>query len=79
MTDLRDPNFKRITTLELANEFIDDSVKQLKERIKDDQVILALSGGVDSNVVAALLNKAIGKNLIILSKNKDKIAEIKEE
>jgi GMP synthase (glutamine-hydrolysing) len=69
MTDLRDPNFKRITTLELANEFIDDSVKQLKERIKDDQVILALSGGVDSNVVAALLNKAIGKNLYCIHVN----------
>lgn len=69
MTDLRNPNFKRITTLELANEFIDDSVKQLKERIKDDQVILALSGGVDSNVVAALLNKAIGKNLYCIHVN----------
>lgn len=69
MTDLRDPNFKRITTLELANEFIDDSVKQLKEKIKDDQVILALSGGVDSNVVAALLNKAIGKNLYCIHVN----------
>ena len=69
MTDLRDPNFKRIRTLELANEFIDDSVKQLKERIKDDQVILALSGGVDSNVVAALLNKAIGKNLYCIHVN----------
>jgi GMP synthase (glutamine-hydrolysing) len=69
MTDLRDPNFKRITTLELANEFIDDSVKQLKERIKDDQVILALLGGVDSNVVAALLNKAIGKNLYCIHVN----------
>ena len=63
MKDLRDPNFKRITTLELANEFIDNSIKELKEKIKDDQVILALSGGVDSNVVAALLNKALGKNL----------------
>ena len=69
MTDLRNPNFKRITTLELANEFIDDSVKQLKEKIKDDQVILALSGGVDSNVVAALLNKAIGKNLYCIHVN----------
>lgn len=69
MKDLRDPNFKRITTLELANEFIDNSIKELKEKIKDDQVILALSGGVDSNVVAALLNKAIGKNLICIHVN----------
>ena len=69
MKDFRDPNFKRITTLELANEFIDNSIKELKEKIKDDQVILALSGGVDSNVVAALLNKAIGKNLICIHVN----------
>ena len=69
MKDLRDPNFKRITTIELANKFIEESVKELKEQIKDDKVILALSGGVDSNVVAALLNKAIGKNLICIHVN----------
>ena len=69
MKDLRDPNFERITTIELANKFIEESVKDLKEQIKDDKVILALSGGVDSNVVAALLNKAIGKNLICIHVN----------
>lgn len=69
MKDLRDPNFERITTIELANKFIEESVKELKEQIKDDKVILALSGGVDSNVVAALLNKAIGKNLICIHVN----------
>lgn len=69
MKDLRDPNFERITTIELANRFIEESVKELKEQIKDDKVILALSGGVDSNVVAALLNKAIGKNLICIHVN----------
>ena len=69
MKDLRDPNFKRITTIELANKFIEESVKELKEQIKDDKVILALSGGVDSNVVAALLNKAIGQNLICIHVN----------
>ena len=69
MKDFREPNFERITTIELAEKFIESSVKELKEKIKDDQVILALSGGVDSNVVAALLNKAIGKNLICIHVN----------
>ena len=69
MRDFRDPNFERITTLEAANKFIEDSVNELKKQIKDDKVILALSGGVDSNVVAALLNKAIGKNLICIHVN----------
>ena len=69
MKDFRDSNFERITTLAAANEFIEESVKELKEQIKDDRVILALSGGVDSNVVAALLNKAIGKNLICIHVN----------
>jgi GMP synthase (glutamine-hydrolysing) len=69
MSDLRDPNFARITNQELALEFIEKSVKELQEKIKDDKVILALSGGVDSNVVAALLNKAIGKNLYCIHVN----------
>lgn len=69
MKDFRDPNFERITTLAAASKFIEESVKELKEQIKDDRVILALSGGVDSNVVAALLNKAIGKNLICIHVN----------
>ena len=69
MVELRDPNFKRIDSLELASSFIEQSVKELREKIKDEKVILALSGGVDSNVVAALLNKAIGKNLICIHVN----------
>lgn len=43
--------------------FIETTVKELKEQLGDDKVILALSGGVDSSVTAVLLNKAIGKNL----------------
>ena len=43
--------------------FVETTIKNLKEELKDDKVILALSGGVDSSVVAVLLNKAIGKNL----------------
>ena len=81
MTDLRSPDFIRITNQELANEFINNSIKELREQIKDNKVILALSGGVDSSVVAALLNKAIGKNLICVHVNhgfmrKDESAEV---
>jgi GMP synthase (glutamine-hydrolysing) len=46
-----------------AASFIDTTVKELKEKLGDDKVILALSGGVDSTVTAVLLNRAIGKNL----------------
>ena len=46
--------------------FIESTVAQLKEKLGDDKVVLALSGGVDSTVAAVLLNKAIGKNLICI-------------
>ncbi len=69
MTNLRDKNFERITNKELADKFIQQSIKELKAKIKNDKVILALSGGVDSSVTAALLNKAIGKNLICVHVN----------
>ena len=69
MSDLRSSDFVRITNQELANKFIESSVKELREQIQDNKVILALSGGVDSSVVAALLNKAIGKNLICIHVN----------
>ena len=69
MSDLRDPNFKRITTLEAANDFITKQVALLKEQIKDEKVLLALSGGVDSSVTAALLIKAIGNNLTCVHVN----------
>ena len=69
MEDLRDPNFKRITNLEMAKTFIDKEVKAIKEQVKDGKVLLALSGGVDSSVTAALLIKAIGKNLVCVHVN----------
>ena len=69
MSDLRDVNFKRIDNRELANKFIKDALIKIKEEVKDEKVILALSGGVDSSVVASLLHKAIGKNLICVHVN----------
>ena len=65
----RPENMERITTLELANAFIDEQVKLVKEQVKDKKVLLALSGGVDSSVVAALLIKAIGKQLVCVHVN----------
>ena len=65
----RPENMQRITTVELANAFIDDQVKLIKEQVGDKKVLLALSGGVDSSVVAALLIKAIGKQLVCVHVN----------
>ena len=60
---------ERITTPELANAFIDEQVKALREQIGDKKVLLALSGGVDSSVVAALLIKAVGQQLVCVHVN----------
>ncbi len=59
----------RITTPELANEFIGTQIKALREQIGDKKVLLALSGGVDSSVVAALLIKAVGDQLVCVHVN----------
>ena len=69
-----DPNQRpddmvRITTPELAQAFIAEQVAAIREQIGDKKVLLALSGGVDSSVVAALLIKAIGKQLICVHVN----------
>ena len=69
-----DPNqrpetMERITTPELAQAFIDEQVAQIKEQVGDKKVLLALSGGVDSSVVAALLIKAIGTQLVCVHVN----------
>ncbi|MBE6720637.1 MAG: glutamine-hydrolyzing GMP synthase [Ruminococcaceae bacterium] len=65
----RPDSMQRITTPELANAFIDEQIAALKEQIGDKKVLLALSGGVDSSVVAALLIKAIGKQLVCVHVN----------
>ena len=59
----------RITTKELAEKFIEEQIALVKEQVGDKKVLLALSGGVDSSVVAALLIKAIGKQLICVHVN----------
>ena len=65
----RPDTMARITTPELANAFIDEQVKAVREQVGDKSVLLALSGGVDSSVVAALLIKAIGKQLVCVHVN----------
>ena len=65
----RPDNMERITTKALADAFIDEQVKLVREQVGDKKVLLALSGGVDSSVVAALLIKAIGKQLVCVHVN----------
>ena len=65
----RPENMQRITTIELANAFIDEQVDLVRKQVGDKKVLLALSGGVDSSVVAALLIKAIGKQLVCVHVN----------
>ena len=65
----RPDTMARITTKELADEFIAEQIKAIREQVGDKKVLLALSGGVDSSVVAALLIKAIGKQLVCVHVN----------
>ena len=66
---VRPVDMKRIETSELAKVFINEQVALIKHQVGDKKVLLALSGGVDSSVVAALLIKAIGKNLVCVHVN----------
>ena len=65
----RPENMERITTPELAQAFIAEQIAAIKAQVGDKKVLLALSGGVDSSVVAALLIRAIGKNLVCVHVN----------
>ena len=65
----RPDNMERISTKELADKFIEEQVKLVQKQVGDKKVLLALSGGVDSSVVAALLIKAIGKQLVCVHVN----------
>ncbi len=67
--NLRPESMQRITNFELANAFIDEQVAAVRKQVGDKKVLLALSGGVDSSVVAALLIKAIGKQLVCIHVN----------
>ena len=67
--NVRPDSMQRITTIELAQKFIDEQIAEVKAQVGDKKVLLALSGGVDSSVVAALLIKAIGKQLVCVHVN----------
>ena len=69
MQNVRPESMARITTKALADAFIAEQVKEIQQQVKDKKVLLALSGGVDSSVVAALLIKAIGKQLVCVHVN----------
>ena len=67
--NLRPETLERITTPDLAQKFIDEQIAEIKAQVGDKKVLLALSGGVDSSVVAALLIKAIGNQLVCVHVN----------
>ena len=68
-SNVRPADMERITTPELAQAFIQEQVAQIRAQVGDKKVLLALSGGVDSSVVAALLIKAIGRQLVCVHVN----------
>ena len=69
MSNVRPESMARINTPELAQAFIEEQIAEVRAQVGDKKVLLALSGGVDSSVVAALLIKAIGKQLVCVHDN----------
>lgn len=69
MNNVRPEAMERITTPELAEKFIAEQIDEIRAQVGDKKVLLALSGGVDSSVVAALLIKAIGRQLVCVHVN----------
>lgn len=69
MNNLRPDSMERINTTALADKFIEEQISEIREQVGNKKVLLALSGGVDSSVVAALLIKAIGQNLVCVHVN----------
>lgn len=69
MNNVRPESMARINTKELADAFIAEQVAEIRAQVGDKKVLLALSGGVDSSVVAALLIKAVGKQLVCVHVN----------
>ena len=68
-SNVRPETMARITTAALAEAFIEEQIREVRAQVGDKKVLLALSGGVDSSVVAALLIKAIGKQLVCVHVN----------
>ena len=68
-SNVRPDTMERITTQELADKFIEEQIADVRAQVGNKKVLLALSGGVDSSVVAALLIKAIGKQLVCVHVN----------
>ncbi len=68
-SNVRPDTMERITTKELADKFIEEKIAEVRAQVGNKKVLLALSGGVDSSVVAALLIKAIGKQLVCVHVN----------
>ena len=68
-SNVRPENMERISTKALAEAFIAQQIQDIRRQVGDKKVLLALSGGVDSSVVAALLIKAVGKQLVCVHVN----------
>ena len=67
--NIRPKELERINCKELASRFIDEQITAIREQVGNQKVLLALSGGVDSSVVAALLIRAVGKQLVCIHVN----------